>query len=116
MHRAFLGVETLSVGGWLSEALDLPVKEGLLVERVTSGGPAAIAGIHGGDRVAQAGMRRIYIGGDVIVAIDGQKVAGQLDVNVILNHKRPGDTVTVSVYRGGKKMDIPVKLSERAST
>jgi S1-C subfamily serine protease len=116
VHRAFLGVETLSVGGWLSEALDLPVKEGLLVERVTSGGPAATAGIHGGDRVALAGMRRIYIGGDVIVAIDGQKVAGQLDVNVILNHKRPGETVTVSVYRGGKKMDIPVKLSERTST
>ena len=116
VHRAFLGVETLSVGGWLSEALDLPVKEGLLVERVTPGGPAAAAGLRGGDRVAQAGMRRIYIGGDVIVAIDGQKVAGQLDVNVILNHKRPGDTVTVSVYRGGKKMDIPVKLSDRTST
>src|SRR5207247_2209342 len=35
VHRAFLGVETLSVNGWLSEALDLPVKEGLLVERAT---------------------------------------------------------------------------------
>jgi S1-C subfamily serine protease len=114
VHRAFLGVETLSVGGWLSEALDLPVKEGLLVEVATRGGPAAAAGIHGGDRVAQAGMRKIYIGGDVITAIDGQKVAGQLDVNVILNRKRPGDSVNVTVYRGGKKMDIPVKLGERS--
>src|SRR6202158_11725 len=52
VHRAFLGVETLSVGGWLSEALDLPVKEGLLVERATKGGPAAAAGIQGGDRGA----------------------------------------------------------------
>ncbi len=114
VHRAFLGVETLSVGGWLSEALDLPVKEGLLVEVATRGGPAAAAGIHGGDRVAQAGMRKIYIGGDVITALDGQKVAGQLDVNVILNRKRPGDSVNVTVYRGGKKMDIPVKLGERS--
>jgi S1-C subfamily serine protease len=113
VHRAFLGVETLPVGGWLSEALDLPVKEGLLVERATKGGPAAAAGIHGGDRVAQAGMRKIAIGGDVIVAIDSQKVASQLDVNLVLNHKRPGDTVNVTVYRGGKKMDIPVKLGER---
>src|SRR5256886_13803790 len=39
VHRAFLGVETLPVNGWLSEALDLPVKEGLLVERATKGGP-----------------------------------------------------------------------------
>jgi S1-C subfamily serine protease len=114
VHRAFLGVETLQVSAWLGEALDLPVKEGLLVERATKGGPAAGAGIQGGNRVAEAGMRRIAIGGDVIVAIDSQKVASQLDVNLVLNHKRPGDNVTVTVYRGGKKMDIPVKLGERA--
>jgi len=113
VHRAFLGVETISLVGGLAEALDLPVQEGLLVETVTKGGPAAAAGIHGGDRVAQAGMRRFYIGGDVIVAIDAQKVASQFDVNLVLNHHRPGDTVNVTVYRGGKKMDISVKLGER---
>ena len=113
VHRAFLGVETLALAGGLAEALDLPVQEGLLVETVTKGGPAAVAGIQGGDRVAQAGMRRFYIGGDVIVAIDNQKVANQFDVNLVLNHHRPGDTVNVTVYRGGKKMDIPVKLGER---
>jgi S1-C subfamily serine protease len=113
VHRAFLGVETLPIGGWLSEALDLPVKEGLLVERATKGGPAAAAGIHGGDRVVEAGMRRIAIGGDVIVAIDSQKVASQLDVNLALNHKRPADNITVTLYRGGKKMDVLVKLGER---
>jgi len=113
VHRALLGVETLPVAGWLSEALDLPVQDGLLIESVTRGGPAAAAGLHGGDRVAQAGMRRIAIGGDVIVAIDSQKVSNQFDLNLILNRKRPGDTVNVSVYRGGKKMDLPVKLGER---
>jgi S1-C subfamily serine protease len=113
VHRALLGVETLPVTDWLSEALDLPVKDGLLIETVSRGGPAAAAGLHGGDRVAQAGMRRIAIGGDVIVAVDGQKVSNQFDLNVILNRKRPGDSVNVSVYRGGKKMDMPVKLGDR---
>jgi len=113
VHRAFLGVETLPVSGYLAEALDLPVEEGLLVETVTRGGPAAAGGLKGGDRIAQAGMRRIYIGGDVIVAIDGQKIANQFDMNVVLNRKRPGDMVRVTVYRGGKKMDVPVKLGER---
>jgi S1-C subfamily serine protease len=113
VRRAYLGVQTIPVGGWLAEQLDLPVQEGLLVEQATKGSPAAAAGIHGGDRSAQAGMRRIYIGGDVIVAVDGQKVANQFDMNVILNRKRPGDSVTVTVYRGAKKMDIPVKLGER---
>src|SRR6266567_3126029 len=113
VHRAFLGVQTLPVGGWLAEALDLPVQEGLLIEAVTRGGPAAAAGLHGGDRQVLAGMRRIAIGGDVLVAIDDQKIASPFDMNVILNRKRPGDTVKVSIYRGGKRMDIPVKLGER---
>ena len=53
------------------------------------------------------------IGGDVIVAIDGTKMGSPMDMNIALNHKRPGDTVTLTVYRGGKKMDVAVKLSER---
>jgi S1-C subfamily serine protease len=59
-------------------------------------------------------MRRIIIGGDVIVAVDGQKVTNKFDMDVVLNRKRPGDTVTVTVYRGAKKVDIPVKLGEKA--
>jgi len=113
VRRAYLGVTTLAVGGWLAEALDLPVQDGLLVEQTAKGGPAAAAGIRGGDRVAEAGMRRIIIGGDVIVALDGQKVTNQYDVDVLLNRKRPGDTVTLTVYRGAKKVDVPVKLGER---
>jgi S1-C subfamily serine protease len=113
VHLAYLGVQALPVGGYLAEALDLPVQEGLLVEVAAKGSPAAAAGVRGGDRVAQAGMQRIAIGGDVITAIDDHKVASLMDLNVILNRKRPGDTVTLTVYRGGKKMEIAVKLSER---
>jgi S1-C subfamily serine protease len=113
VHLAYLGVQALPVGGYLAEALDLPVQEGLLVEVAAKGSPAAAAGVRGGDRVAQAGMQRIAIGGDVITAIDDHKVASLMDLNLILNRKRPGDTVTLTVYRGGKKMEIPVKLSER---
>ena len=113
VRRAYLGVQTIPVAGWLAEALDLPVQDGLLVEETTKGSPAAAAGIRGGDRAAQAGMRKIMIGGDVIVGVDGQKVGNQFDINVVLNRKRPGDTVTVTRYRGAKKLDIPVKLGER---
>ncbi len=113
VHQAFIGVETIPINESFAEALGLPAQEGLLVQTTTRGGPAAEAGIKGGDRVAQAGMRRFYIGGDVITAIDGQKVSSPLDVNLVLNRKRPGDTVNVSLFRGGKKMDVPVKLGER---
>src|SRR6202162_2845672 len=113
VHQAFLGVQTISVGGQLAEALDLPAQEGLLVESATKGGPAAAAGVRGGDRVVRAGMQRISIGGDLIVAVDGQKVASPFDLNILLNRKRPGDTVTLTVFRGGKKVELTVKLGER---
>jgi S1-C subfamily serine protease len=114
VRRAYLGVQTVPVSGWLAQALDLPVQEGLLVEQTTKGSPAAVSGLRGGDRVASAGMRRIVIGGDVIVALDGQRVANQFDMNVLLNRKRPGETVSVTVYRGAKKMDVAVKLGEKS--
>ncbi len=116
VRRAYLGVRTIPVSEWLAEALDLPVQEGLLVEQTPKGSPAAAAGIRGGDRVVQAGMRRMIIGGDVIVGIDGQKVANKFDIDVILNRKRPGDNVTLTIYRGAKKVDITVKLGETPST
>jgi S1-C subfamily serine protease len=113
VHLAYLGVQTLPVGSSLAEALGLPVQEGLLVEVAAKGGPAATAGVRGGDRVVLAGMQRIAIGGDVIVAIDEHKVTSSMDLNIVLNHKRPGDTVTLTLYRGGKKVEVPVKLGER---
>jgi S1-C subfamily serine protease len=113
VHQAFLGVQTIPVAGYLAEALNLPVQDGLLVEVAAKGSPAATAGVRGGDRLAQAGMQRIAIGGDVIVAADGQKVGSSFDLNLILNRKRPGDTITLTVYRGRNKLDVPVKLSER---
>jgi S1-C subfamily serine protease len=58
-------------------------------------------------------MQRIAIGGDLIVAVDGQKVASPFDLNILLNRKRPGDTVTLTIYRGAKKVELPVKLGER---
>ncbi|PYU30557.1 MAG: hypothetical protein DMG28_18655 [Acidobacteria bacterium] len=113
VHRAFLGVEVRALSPGLAEALNLPVEEGLLIERVTPGGPAERAGLRGGNRAVVAGMRRILIGGDVLVAIDDQKLATQLDLNMFMNKKRPGDVVTVTAYRGQKKMEVRVTLAER---
>jgi len=59
-----------------------------------------------------AGMRRIEIGGDVITAVDGQKIASQLDMAVALDKDHPGDTVTIEIYRGNQKMEVPMTLGE----
>ena len=112
VRRATLGIEARVLTPAVAEALRLPVSEGLLIERVNPGGPAERAGLRGGDRQAILGLRRILLGGDVVTAIDGRPITGQMDLNLALNRKRPGDAVKVEYYRGGQKMQTEVKLSD----
>jgi S1-C subfamily serine protease len=112
VRRASMGVEARVLTPPVADALKLPVQEGLLIERVTPGGPADKAGLHGGNHEAILGMRRVMLGGDVLTAIDGRAITGQMDLNLALNHKRPGDTAKVEFYRGAQKMDVQVTLTE----
>ena len=113
IHQAFLGAEVRALWPGLADALELPVEEGLLVERVTPGGPAERAGVRGGNSAVVTGMRRILIGGDVLVGIDGQNMTSQLDLNLFMKKKRPGDVVTLALYRGRQKIEVRVTLGER---
>lgn len=112
VRQAYLGTAEIALWPELSQALRLPVEQGLLIERVAPGSPAAQAGVRGGDRVVMAGLQRLVIGGDIVVAIDGREVQSELDLNVILNQKRPGDVIQMSIYRGNRKVDVPVTLGE----
>jgi S1-C subfamily serine protease len=112
VRRALMGIQAWALTPSLAEALNLPVNEGMLIERVTPGGPAERAGLRGGSREAVLGMRRILLGGDVVVGMDGRPIASQLDLNLVMNRKRPGDVVKVQFYRGGQKMEAQVTLSD----
>ena len=112
VRRATLGAEGRAIWPGLAEALNIPVEHGILIERVTPNGPAAQAGIRGGTRTVLAGLQQLTIGGDVLVAIDGKEISSQMDLNLILNRAAPGDTVTLTIMRDGKKMDVRVRLGE----
>jgi len=112
VSRATLGVEGRALWPGLAEALHLSVDKGILVERVNASGPAAQAGIRGGTKSVLAGLQELRIGGDVLVAVNGKPITSQMDLNLLLNRARPGETVTLTIIRDGKKMDVPVKLGE----
>jgi S1-C subfamily serine protease len=112
VRRATLGAEGRALWPDLAEALNLPVKQGVLIERVEPGGPAAQAGIRGGTRSVLAGLQELRIGGDVLIAVDGRAVASQVDLNLLLNRAQPGNTITLTIIRGGKQIDVRVKLGE----
>jgi S1-C subfamily serine protease len=85
---------------------------GLLIVQVVPGGAAESAGLRGGSERAFLGNIPIMVGGDLIVAIDGQKVQDQQELAQVMNNHRAGDTVRISIYRGKKKMDVSVTLGE----
>jgi S1-C subfamily serine protease len=84
----------------------------LLVIGVVSGGAADQAGLRAGTERAYLGNIPIMLGGDLIVAIDGQKIQDQDDLTQMMNNHRAGDSVKVTIYRGKKMMDVDVSLGE----
>jgi S1-C subfamily serine protease len=92
--------------------MGLAADNGLLVVQVVPGGAADRAGLKGGTERAYLGNLPIMVGGDLIVAIDGQDVQDQQDLSQVMNSHRAGDTVRLTIYRGKKKMDVSVVLGE----
>jgi S1-C subfamily serine protease len=76
------------------------------------GGSADRAGLRGGSERAYLGNIPIMIGGDQIVAIDGEKIESQQVLAQIMNKHRAGDTVKVTIFRGKKQMEVSVVLGE----
>ena len=87
----------------------------LLAALVAPGGNAEKAGLRGGsaDNYLVSGGRTIFLGGDIILSIDGQAVWTLMDLLGVLESSRPGQTVDLDVLRGGQKLSVPVVLSER---
>jgi len=112
VRRPALGVRTIPITPELADQMGLPADNGLLIVQVVPGGAADRAGLHGGSERAYLGNIPIMLGGDLIVAIDGQPVQDQQALSQVMNSHRAGDTVRMTIYRGKKKMDVNVSLGE----
>jgi len=112
VRRPALGVRTIPISADLADEMGLPADYGLLILQVTPGGAADLAGLRGGTERAYLGNKLIMLGGDLIVAIDGQKVEDEMDMSQLMNNHRAGDTVKVTIYRDKKKMEVEVALAE----
>ena len=112
VRRPALGVRTVPVSPELADEIGLPVDYGLLIIGVVSGSAADQAGLRAGTERAYLGNIPIMLGGDLIVAIDGEKIQDQDDLTQMMNNHRAGDSVKVTIYRGKKKMDVDVSLGE----
>jgi len=112
VRRPSLDISTLEIGPEVAEQIGLPADYGLLIERVLPGGAGEKAGLHGGTQRAYQGNMPVVLGGDLIVAMDGQEIANAQDLSAAMKSHRAGDEVTLTVFRGRKRMDVKVKLND----
>ncbi|HEV8182969.1 MAG TPA: trypsin-like peptidase domain-containing protein [Candidatus Angelobacter sp.] len=112
VRRPEMGVRTIPIGPDLADQMGLAAGAGLLIVEVVPGSAADRAGLRGGTERAYLGNAPIMIGGDLLVAIDGQPVEDQQDLSHVMQNHHSGDTVTVTVYRGRKRMDFKLVLGE----
>jgi S1-C subfamily serine protease len=112
VKRPSLGIVSFAIGPDLAEQIGLASDYGVLIQRVIPGGAAERAGLHGGNEQAYVGNTPIMLGGDLIVAIDGQQVADPQDISAIMDKHQAGDTVSVSILRGRRQMTFKLILGE----
>ena len=112
VRRPALGIRTIPIDPEVANELGLAADYGLLIVQAVPGGSADRAGLRGGSDRAYLGNTPIMIGGDLIVAIDGEKVESQQILAQIMNKHRAGDTVRVTIFRGKKQLEVPVVLGE----
>lgn len=112
VRRPTLGIVSFPVGPDLAEQLGLAADSGVLIQKVIPGGAADRAGLHGGNQQAYLGNTPIMIGGDLIIAIDGQQVTDPQDISLIMDRHQAGDTVSVTVLRGRRQMTVKLTLGE----
>jgi S1-C subfamily serine protease len=110
---AYIGVSGQPLYPQLARKLGLDTTFGSLVAEVVPGGPAEKAGIEGGgDKLRfQAGQYRT--GGDVILQVEGKDIVRPDDLAEAVATRQPGDVVTLTVLRDGKREDVKVTLGER---
>ncbi|HEX7022681.1 MAG TPA: PDZ domain-containing protein, partial [Trueperaceae bacterium] len=97
----------------LSQRLGLTARHGLLLVRLYPQSPLAMQGLHGAQRQAILGNRRIYLGGDVLTSVDEHDISSLDDLRTYLETRhKVGDAITVGFMRNGQKKQVRVTLGE----
>ena len=120
VNRGIIEITPVQMTSSIAQYAGLEISTGILVSSVKKGSGAEKGGIRGGTKAVQYGSRwnpsTIYLGGDIITGIDNITIRTYADYTSALESKRPGDTVTVTVWRDGKSQKLKVVLDGAETT
>jgi S1-C subfamily serine protease len=114
----YLGLVLISLDPDVAGTMNLPANQrGALIESVTAGGPGDKAGLQGSSKQVTIAGQQLTVGGDVIIAYNGQTVKTSDDlVTFLARSGSVGQTVTLTVLRDGKQVPVQVKLGVRPTS
>ncbi|MEM4186704.1 MAG: trypsin-like peptidase domain-containing protein, partial [Candidatus Caldarchaeum sp.] len=112
--RSWMGISATTLDMDIAAAMGAKVQKGVLIVDVTANGPAHKAGLRGGDRNVVVNGVPVRVGGDIITAVDGTPVNSMDDFLLYMEEKTsPGQTITLTIFRGGETLNIQVTLGVR---
>jgi S1-C subfamily serine protease len=113
----YLGISGTDMTYGIAEKMSINTTYGVLVTQITSGGPASNAGLKGYTSTASIHGSIVYVGGDIITAVNGHRV---VDMDSLLTYLEeyalPGQTINLAIIRSGLTTDISLTLGTRALT
>jgi S1-C subfamily serine protease len=113
-QHPWLGAAGVDMHYDIAQALDSNVTYGWLIGQVTSGGPAANAGLKGGTSQIQVAGNTVPVGGDIVIALNGTRIRNLDDLSSYLEENTlPNPTISVTIVRGGQTMTLQLTLGAR---
>jgi S1-C subfamily serine protease len=113
---AYLGVTSFTLWPQLARRLDVAADAPALIQKVSEGSPADKAGLRSSDQtISFQGQPDIPVGGDIVLAVDGQRLTRERDLADLISSRRAGETVVLDVLRDGDRRAVEVELADRAS-
>lgn len=110
----WLGIRGIDMSYEIAQAMGINYTYGWLIVDVIRGGPAFKAGLRGGNKEVVIAGEKCIIGGDLIIAVDGVRVRNSDDLTTYIErNKLPGDSVTLTIVRNGKVMNVDLVLGKR---
>ncbi|MBN1832344.1 MAG: trypsin-like peptidase domain-containing protein [Deltaproteobacteria bacterium] len=113
VSHPWIGATLFPLQPWLAEELNLKAEWGVMIGDVVRNGPADRAGLRGANKLLRVGNVALPIGGDVIVAFEGETVESTEGLVRMIRKNRPGDRVELKILRDNRFMEVPVVLGER---
>jgi len=113
-QHSWLGISGKDMTYDISKEMDVNITYGWLIAQVAPGGAADKAGLLGGTKNVLLDNQVVAIGGDIIVALDGNRIINGDELLAYLEeYTIAGQIINVSIIRGGETITIPIELAKR---